>query len=314
MSLPDAIIAPRIRERFLSKQEIKQPVIDHQAIEDDSLEPVPARRKFPWAILVVVALFVLIPFLSWYLTWFGRPLSDSKLEEYLNDREKPRNVQHALSQLGDRIIAGDPDVKRWYPQIIDASRHTAPEVRSNAAWTMGQDNKYPEFHAALIALLGDANPSVRHNAALQLVRFNDQSGRSELVSMLQPKTLVADRAGVVDMIVEDEGIALASGAPVARIKGDGGELSEVRAAENGRVEKVIASDDSRVEAGGAILVLLPSTEQVRETLKALALVGQPDDIPAIQQYTRQMPGVPDDVNRQASLVIEMIQRRASGSR
>jgi len=292
-------------------------VIDHQAIEeDDSPEPVPAlpRRKFPWAILIVVALFVLIPFLSWYLTWFGRPLSDSKLEEYLNDREKPRNVQHALSQLGDRIIAGDQDVKRWYPQIINASRHTAPEVRSNAAWAMGQDNNYPEFHAALITLLADASPGVRHNAALQLVRFNDQSGRPELVSMLQPKTVLAERAGVVDMIIDDEGIAVASGAPLARIEGDGGELIEIRAAEDSRVEKVLASDDSRVGAGEALIVLLPSADQVRATLTALAYVGLPEDIPAIQQYTRQTPGVPGDVNKQASLVIEAIKERAGASR
>lgn len=289
--------------------------MDHQVFdEEDSSIPAAPRRKFPWAILIVVALFILIPFLSWYGTWFGRPLSDSKIEEYLNDQEKPRNVQHALGQIGDRIIAGDPDVKRWYPRIIDASRHTAPEVRSIAAWAMGQDNAFPEFHAALIALLRDSNPSVRHNAALQLVRFNDQSGRVELVSMLQPRTLVAEKAGIVDMIIEDEGIALASGAPVARIKGDDGKLSEVRADEDGRVEKVIASDDFRIEAGGALLVLLPSAEQVRATLNALAIVGQPEDIPAIQQYTRQKPGVADDVSKQASLVIQFIQDRASKAR
>ncbi|HVF91944.1 MAG TPA: HEAT repeat domain-containing protein [Blastocatellia bacterium] len=282
--------------------------------EEDSLAPAAPRRKFPWGILVVVALFVLIPFFSWYGTWFGRPLSDARIEEYLSDKEKPRNVQHALGQIGDRIIAGDQGVKRWYPRIIEASRNPAPEVRTIAAWTMGQDNAHQEFHAALISLLSDPSPSVRHNAALQLVRFNDQSGRSELVAMLQPRTLVAEKAGVTEMIIEDEGIAVAAGAPVARIKGDNGEVSEVRATENGRVERVIASDDTRIDAGGAVMVLLPSAEQVRETLKALAIVGQLEDIPAIQHFTRQIPGVPDDVNKQAAQVIELIQKRAAEAR
>jgi HEAT repeat protein len=234
--------------------------------------------------------------------------------EYLADKEKPRNVQHALSQLGDRIIAGDQEVKRWYPLIIEASRHEAPEVRSNAAWAMGQDNSNPEFHAALIRLLTDANPTVRHNAALQLVRFNDQSGRSELVSMLQPETLLAKRAGVVDLIIEEEGIAVAAGSPLARIKGDDGQVIEIRAAEDARIEKVIASDDSRIDEGAPVIVLVPSIKQVEATLNALAIVGQPEDIPTIERYTRPMLGVPDYVNRQAALVIEAIKGRAAEAR
>ena len=72
-------------------------------------------RKYPWAILVVIVLFVVIPFISWYGTWFGRPLSDAKMEEYLHDQSKPRNVQHALAQIGNRIMDGDQAVKRFYP-------------------------------------------------------------------------------------------------------------------------------------------------------------------------------------------------------
>lgn len=292
-------------------------MIDHQAFDEENpLTPAPSepRRKFPWAMLVVAAVFVLTAFLSWYGTWFGRTLSDTKMEEYLTDKEKPRNVQHALSQLGDRIIAGDQGVKKWYPRIIEASRHSAPEVRSNAAWTMGQDNTQPEFHAALINLLTDPNPTVRHNAALQLVRFNDQSGRSELVSMLQPETLLAKRAGVVDMIIEEEGIAVAAGSPLARIRGDDGEVIEMRAAEDARVEKVIVPDESRVDEGAPLVVLVPSIKQVEATLNALAIIGQPEDVPTIERYTRPMLGVPDYVNRQASLVIEAIRERAAEAR
>jgi vesicle coat complex subunit len=46
---------------------------------------------------------------------------------------------------------------------------------------MGFDNTSQEFHNALLKLLHDQEPIVRRNAALALVRFNDNSGREELL-------------------------------------------------------------------------------------------------------------------------------------
>src|SRR5437764_9976455 len=51
---------------------------------------------------VTAWLIVLMPFLFWWNTWFGRHLSDPKLNEYLHDTQKPRHIQHALVQIGDR--------------------------------------------------------------------------------------------------------------------------------------------------------------------------------------------------------------------
>src|SRR5262245_9059270 len=48
-------------------------------------------------------LIVLMPFLFWWNTWFGRPLSDKQLAEYLNDEKHPRHIQHALIQIGERM-------------------------------------------------------------------------------------------------------------------------------------------------------------------------------------------------------------------
>ena len=45
-------------------------------------------------------LIVLMPFLFWWNTWFGRHLSDQQMTEYLHDEKKPRHIQHALVQLG----------------------------------------------------------------------------------------------------------------------------------------------------------------------------------------------------------------------
>jgi hypothetical protein len=266
-------------------------------------------RKYPWAILVVVVLFVIIPFISWYGTWFGRPLSDSKMTEYLHDQNKPRNVQHALAQLGNRIIDHDQSVKQFYPDVIAASHHQQAEVRMTAAWVMGQDNAYEDFHSALLPLLQDPTSGVRHNAALGLVRFGDSAARPELISMLESYVVRSESAGVVELIIKDEGIAIAAHGPLARVKQDDGKEIEIRAPEAGRVESVMISDGGRVEAGTLLMTLSPSTEQVWEALRALFLVGQSEDIPYVQRYTRPIATMPDSVVKQAASTLEAIRAR-----
>ena len=53
-------------------------------------------------------LIVLMPFLFWWNTWFGRPLSDKQLNDYLRDDKKPRHIQHALVQIGERLAKQPP--------------------------------------------------------------------------------------------------------------------------------------------------------------------------------------------------------------
>src|ERR1041384_7793028 len=48
-------------------------------------------------------LIVLMPFLFWWNTWFGRHLSDQQVTVYLHDNKKPRHIQQALVQVGDRM-------------------------------------------------------------------------------------------------------------------------------------------------------------------------------------------------------------------
>ena len=286
-------------------------MIDEQQFQDDpeTAHPV-ARRKFPWGMLLVAASFVIIAFLSWYGSWFGRPLSDAKIGEYLNDREKPRNVQHALSQIADRIIKGDQAVRQWYPAVIASAENPSPEVRLTAAWTMGQDNSNQDFHQTLLSLLADNNPGVRHNAALALVRFGDATGRAELVAMLKPYSIKAETAGVAEAIIEGEGIAVAHGSPLTRIKQDDGQTVEIRAPEDGRVEAVIATDGAFVQSGDELVVLSPSVAQVENVLVALALVGKSEDVAAIERYTQPIQGMPDHIRAMADRAIREINRRA----
>ena len=44
-------------------------------------------------------------------------------------------------------------------------------------------------------MLNDPNPMVQRNAALSLVRFQDDSGHAQIVSMLQPYVMHAPQAG-----------------------------------------------------------------------------------------------------------------------
>ncbi|MCZ6768526.1 MAG: HEAT repeat domain-containing protein [Acidobacteria bacterium] len=133
--------------------------------------------------LVLVAC-VVIPFLSWQGTWFGRPLDDETLTQYLADQTKSRRVQHALAQIAERMERGDPEVAQWYEMVAQLSEHPGSEVRVTAAWLMGHDSTSELFHKALLQMVHDEEVLVRRNAALALVRFGDDKGLNELRAML----------------------------------------------------------------------------------------------------------------------------------
>src|ERR1700752_5443139 len=129
--------------------------------------------RWTYGILIVAFLFVLMPFLFWNATWFGRPMNDAQIAKALADRTHPREIQHALSQLETRIEARDPRVKQWYPQIVALATDPVDEIRVEDAWVMGQDNTSEEFHHALSQMRNEPNGMVQRKAALALVRVTD---------------------------------------------------------------------------------------------------------------------------------------------
>src|SRR5437899_49464 len=135
---------------------------------------------------VTAWLIVLMPFLFWWNTWFGRQLSDKQVSEYLHDDKKPRHIQHALVQIGARMSQHDASVTRWYPDVVRLASYPVEEVRNTDAWVMGQDTSVAGFHEALLKMLNDSSLMVRGNAALSLVRFGDATGRPQIVQLLQP--------------------------------------------------------------------------------------------------------------------------------
>src|SRR5256885_7566564 len=223
------------------------------------------RRRAPWPFIIVALLFIVVPFLAWYLTWFGRGLSDEEIGKYLSDQQNPRHVQHALAQIEDRIEHGDQSVKRWYPQIVALADSPVMEVRQTAAWVMGQDNTAEEFHVALGKLLADSHPLVRRNAALQLVRFKDARGRAELRAMLEPYNVTATGEGTVASVLS-EGSAITVGTMIARINQGAGQVLEVRSPLPGKIKSLVAREGAKVAIGDTILQLSPDIKSVSDAL------------------------------------------------
>jgi biotin carboxyl carrier protein len=251
-----------------------------------------------------------MPFLFWWNTWFGRHLSDQQITEYLHDDKKPRHIQHALVQLGDRMSHNDAAAKQWYSDLVRIAANPVEEVRNTDAWVMGQDASSAAFHETLLKMLQDSSPMVRGNAALSLVRFGDATGRPQIVALLQPAQITAPAAGkIVD--ADRPGTAIHQGGLIAKLTPTGAsQPMDVRSPIPGRIRSV-PLPGATVAAGSELAIIDPSSEQVWEALRALYLIGQPDDLAAIRPYERDLPDISNDVRQQAIETEKAIQKRAS---
>jgi HEAT repeat protein len=255
-------------------------------------------------------LICLMPFLFWWNTWFGRKLTDQQLNEYLHDTKKPRHIQQALVQVGERITRQDAAAKQWYPDLVRLAADPVEEVRNTDAWVMGQDTLGAGFHDALLTMLADPSPMVRGNAALSLVRFGDATGRPQILALLQPAQITSPESGrIVD--ADRPGTAIHQGGLIAKLQYGNGQTSEVRSPIPGRIRSV-AGTGANVAAGAEVAVVDPANDQVWEALRALYLIGQPDDISVIRPYERDLPDISNGVRQQAVETEQAIKKR-SGS-
>src|SRR5712692_3950365 len=258
---------------------------------------------------VTAWLIVLMPFLFWWNTWFGRQLPDKQITEYLQDEKHPRHIQHALVQLGERMGRHDASVTLWYPEMVRLASHPVEEVRNTDAWVMGQDTSGPAFHETLSKMLQDPSPMVRGNAALSLVRFGDASGRLHIVALLQPARIIAPVAGhVID--TDKVGTAIHQGGLIAKLGYGHEQEMELRSPITGRIRSLFMAPGSHVAAGAEVATLDPGDEQFWEALRALYLSGQLDDLPAIHPFQRELPEISDRVRQQALLTEKSIRDRA----
>jgi multidrug efflux pump subunit AcrA (membrane-fusion protein) len=174
---------------------------------------------------------------------------------------------------------------------------------------MGQDTAQAGFHDVLRKMLADSSPMVRGNAAMSLVRFGDATGRPEIVALLQPARITAPVAGkVID--ADRVGTAIHQRGLIAKLK-NGEQLTEVRSPINGRIRTLSVATGSEVLLGAELATVDPGAEQVWEALRALYLIGQPEDLPAIRIYQRDLPEIPDRVKQQAVLAEQAIRERVA---
>ena len=267
-------------------------------------------------------LICLMPFLFWWNTWFGRKLSERQLTEYLHDTKKPRHIQQALVQIGERIP--QHTAAQWYPDLVRLSADPVEEVRNTDAWVMGQaageDTSGSGFHEALLKMLNDPSPMVRGNAALSLVRFGDATGRPQILALLEPAHITAPEAGTI-ADSDRPGTAIHQNGLIAKLKianlttartdNSHNPIIEIRSPIPGRI-RTVAGTGANVAAGEQLAVVDPANEQVWEALRALYLIGQPDDLAAIRPYQRDLPDISNDVRQQALETEQAIKKR-SGS-
>jgi hypothetical protein len=299
------------------------------------LEPRPKpgmSRAHKLLFFVTAWLICLMPFLFWWNTWFGRKLSDQQLTEYLHDTKKARHIQQALVQVGERIAHQDATAQKWYPDLVRLADDPIEEVRNTDAWVMGQDTTGLGFHEALLKMLNDQSQMVRGNAALSLVRFGDATGRPQILALLTPAEVKVPTSGAISptatrdawsdpgrfaQVVDTAavGTAIREGGVVAKIStavfADGTGVVELRSPITGRLRWLSAQRGKTVHPGDVIAVVDPGTEQVWEALRALYLVGQIDDIPAIRPYERDVPDISNDVRKQALETEQAIRKRSS---
>lgn len=267
-------------------------------------------RKATLVVLLLACLFVLMPFLFWRASWFGAPMSPADITAALAPGAEPRKTQHALAQLSALMDRGDPSARRWYPALIAQAHHPDPQIRLTAAWVMGRDNSVPEFHHALLPMLSDPDPMVRSNAALSLVRFADASGRPQFLAMLQPFTVLAPDnfpSGTFRRRLQEHD-AVRPGTMVARIETSRG-VVEVRSDVPGILVHWLQPTGATVSAGQPLCVLSPDPQSAWEALRALYLVGQPEDAPVVESFLHTSADLPPNLREQARITLNALQSR-----
>ncbi len=196
-----------------------------------------------------------------------------------------------------------------YPELIRLAWYPVEEVRNTDAWVMGQDTWGTGFHEALLKMLEDSSPMVRGNAALSLVRFDDASGRAQIVALLQSARIIAPSSGRVTD-VDKAGTPIHQGGLVAKLQ-DGRQTTELRSPISGRIRTISVAPGTYIAAGTEIATVDPGDGQVWEALRALYLIGQTGDLPAIGPYQHELPEISDRVRQQALLTEKSIRDRAA---
>ena len=156
----------------------------------------------------------------------------------------------------------------------------------------------------------DPDPMVRSNAALSLVRFADASGRPQILSMLQPATVLAPdgiSAGTLRQRLKERD-AVRPGTLVARIEAPQG-VVEVRSEVPGVLFHWLQPTGASVSSRQPLCILAPDPQSAWEALRALYLIGRPEDAPVVEAFVRTATDAPPNLLEQARLTLTAIRSR-----
>ena len=128
------------------------------------------------------------------------------------------------------------------------------------------------------------------------------------MALLQPAKIIAPANGTVEDTGK-VGTAIHEDGLVAKLQYGDRATQELRSPITGRIRSLSVDKGLRVSTGQEIATIDPGTEQVWEALRALYLVGQPEDTPAVLPYERELPDIPDHVRKQATETEKAIRDR-----
>jgi pyruvate/2-oxoglutarate dehydrogenase complex dihydrolipoamide acyltransferase (E2) component len=139
------------------------------------------------------------------------------------------------------------------------------------------------------------------------VRFNDNSGREELIAILKPYLLKAPADGTVQSSMR-EGSEVGRRTPLARIEQSDGKVVEIRSPLQGRVNRIFKPNGSQVTRDEDFISLNSDEESVFEALRGLGIIGTKDDLAIIDSYA-QSTDAAARVKEQAALTANAINHR-----
>jgi hypothetical protein len=83
----------------------------------------------------------------------------------------------------------------------------------------------------------------------------------------------------------------------------------VRSKVSGRLQRWLKNEGANVIPGDAIAEIMPSADMVWEALRALAIIGRPEDEVDVEFYLHPVPGMPLRIETQARETIRQIKAR-----
>lgn len=228
---------------------------------------------------------ILLPFAFWYAVWNGNAVTPDEVQAAFSEPLKPSAAGGVLLRIAERMSRGDKELaSHWYPKMLELSRHESRDLRRTVAWVIGKDATEPRFRARLKELLSDSDASVRRSAAISLAGLGDISARDTLVASIAPQQIRSTAAGSISFRIQPADTAGAD--TTIAIVGE----TLVESGVAGTVMRHVVKDGEMVSRGQVVLEILPPEDELADSLRALALVGNASDVAAVQKCANDVSG------------------------